>query len=485
MNKQLDIHDYLDIGVRRKWWFIVPFVLVLVLTAGYLYKAPKVYRASTLILVEPQQVPSTYVQPTVTERVEDRVRTMNEQVTSRSFLEKIIGEFDLYPDIRRQAPMEAVVDAMRKNIDVQLMERSQIFTISFQHKDPTASAKVANRLASLFIDENLKAREDVAEGTLVFLDKEIERVRAVLKEQEKQVSDFRTKNLGILPEQLDANLRTLDRLQSQLADTQEAIKRAEESKRELHQQQLLQQALTAPSQEAPQTQTQGQEANDPVALRDRLAQLRLKYTDQHPEVIALKGRIADLEKMKAFPDSREGLPNEEQDASLSEPPAMGPVARQARRIDMDIAQMKNEANRLRATIKDYERRVDITPKVEEQLKEITRGYAVTQDEYQSLLEKRLQAELAANMERKQKGERFKIIDQAKIPERPFKPDPQRVLLFGLMVALAAGGGLAVLIEYLDTSFYKAEELSQFAQLPVLVSIPDIRAEKKRTPLRKK
>ena len=146
-------------------------------------------------------------------------------------------------------------------------------------------------------------------------------------------------------------------------------------------------------------------------------------------------------------------------------------------MDAEISQLKNERKRLKSEIKEYERRVEITPKVEQQLKELSRGYEVTQKEYQSLLDKKLQAELAANMERKQKGERFKVLDQAKIPERPFKPNRQKIILFGVFLGMAIGGGLVGLVEYLDHSFYKIEDLEQFTGISVIACIPKIKVRK--------
>ena len=475
MEETLDIKDYLHIALRRKWYFIVPFVLITIAAIAYAHYAPNVYRASTLILVEPQKVPSSYVKPTVTENIESQLRTITEQIMSRSYLERIINEFDLYPEMRKRLPLESVIERMRRCIDVRV-KKGRVFSVSFEDQDPVIAMKVANRLASLFIEGNLKVREERAEGTLVFLEKELERVRKLLKQQEKKVSEFRAKHLGVLPEQLEANLRTLDRLQLQLQSNGEALKTAEETRRMLQQQ--LSQMQTMPMitvDEGSSGEEIAPEGSNLSKLKAYLEQLRLRYTEKHPEVRRIKRLIAQMEKEEKGNEANEE--GSKETSTNEEPSWTSQIEAQLAQLDAEIAQLKNERNRLKSEIKEYERRVEITPKIEQQLKELTRGYEVTQKEYQSLLDKKLQAELAANMERKQKGERFKVLDQAKIPERPFKPNRQKIILFGVFLGMAIGGGLVGLVEYLDHSFYKIEDLEQFTGISVIASIPKIRAKK--------
>ena len=479
MEETLDIKDYLQIALRRKWYFIVPFVLITIAAIAYAHYAPNVYRASTLILVEPQKVPSSYVKPTVTENIESQLRTITEQIMSRSYLERIINEFDLYPEMRKRLPLESVIERMRRCIDVRV-KKGRVFSVSFEDQDPVIAMKVANRLASLFIEGNLKVREERAEGTLVFLEKELERVRKLLKQQEKKVSEFRAKHLGVLPEQLEANLRTLDRLQLQLQSNGEALKTAEETRRMLQQQLSQIQTMPMITIDEGSSEKSIPESSSLDEIKARLEQLRVKYTEKHPEIIRLKRLIAQMEKEEKGSEANEEGSNEEgsKETSTNEEPSWtSQIEAQLAQLDAEIAQLKNERKRLKSEIKEYERRVEITPKIEQQLKELTRGYEVTQKEYQSLLDKKLQAELAANMERKQKGERFKVLDQAKIPERPFKPNRPKIILFGVFLGMAAGGGLAGLIEYLDHSFYKIEDLEQFTGISVIASIPKIRAKK--------
>ena len=421
MDKQRGIQDYLEIALRRKLIFIIPFFVILISAVGYILWAPKLYRASTLILVEQSQLPATYVQPTVTARMEDRLRTIEQQIASRSFLEVIVKEFDLRKKKKKTPSLESVIQGLKSRITIQVTG-SQAFSIVFEDRDPVKTMKIANRLTTLFIEKNLQRREGLAQGTVSFLDRELDRVKKLLEKQERKVLEFRTRHLGELPEQLDANLRTLDRLQNQLQNTSDDT--------------IM-------------------NSDDLIVLNALLERLRLKYTDEHPEIIRLKARIGEIEN---------GNNN----------------MKETTRTNVDInQQLRVERNQLlQDSIKEYQRRVEMTPKVDQQLRELTRGYEVTQKEYQSLLDKRLQAEMAASMERMQRGERFLIIDEAKIPTSPYRPRRLQVLLISLLLAIAAGAGLVAAVEYFDTSFYTNKDLEDFSGLPVIANI--LKIQNKRT-----
>jgi len=498
LSGKIDIRDYLDIAWRRKWFLIIPFVLTIMATIVYIKCMPEVYRASTLILVEPQKLPTSYVKPTVIESVQDHLRTVTDQIMSRTYLERVINEFNLYPELRQKVPLETVIEKMRHCIEVRVRKR-RVFTVSFEDPDPVIAMKVANRLASMFIEENLKVREERAEETLVFLEKELERVRKLLKEQEKKISEFRAKHLGALPEQLEANLRTLDRLQLQLQNTNEALQMAEQTKMQLQQQlsQVKELAKLSNTNSATDTNlididntadkvtdTTAEEDSQLSKLEKQLALLQLKYTDKHPDIVKLKELIrlrkfiSKLEKEKQ--ENPEQNASSEERSSLPESnPLIAQIKAQLAQVNAEISKLKIEREELQKKIKEYQRRVEITPKIEQQLKELTRGYTVTKKEYQSLLDKKLQAELAANMEREQKGEQFKILDPAKLPEKPYKPNKSKLLLVGFVLGLGLGAGCALLVEYMDHSFYKIEDLEAFTNLPVLACIPEFKAKKKK------
>ncbi len=471
LKERIDIKKCLEIADRRKWFFIIPFILVIIGSFILYRSVPKIYKATTLILVEPQKVPTSYVKPTVTDNIQNQLRTITEQIMSRTYLEKVIKELNLYPELKKKYSLETVIENMRLWIEVDV-RKGRVFSVSFEDKDPVVAMKVANRLASMFIEENLKIREQQAEGTLVFLKKELDRVRRVLKQQEKEISEFRAQNLGVLPEQLDANLRTLDRLQLQLQNLNESLQIAFQSRAQLQSQLSQMKSLYAGS--SPLVELNNGvglnlENNQLNALKDRLASLRLRYTDKHPEVVRVKKAIAELEaslKEKGTSSTKSSSPGGD--------PWLTQVKSQLIQINAEIRKLKKDKRTVLGQIKDYQKRVEITPRVEQQLKELSRGYNVTKKQYQSLLDKILQAELAANMERRQKGEQFKILDPAQLPERPYKPNFMVFLILGLIFALALGFGSAFLAEYLDRRFYRPEDLENFSNLPVLISVPKVK-----------
>lgn len=396
MDKKLELKDYVEILVRHKWFFIIPFVIISMMAGAYAKWAPRIYQATTLILVEQQQqAPNPYyVQPTVTESMQNQLQTVEERIKSRTFLETIVEEFNLLAEPQKKPSLESVIQSLRKRIVVKVtgtLDQARAFRISFEDRDPVMAMKIVNRLTTLFIERSLQQREEVALGTISFLDRELERLQRQLKQQEREVSEFRTSHLIMLSEDLSSG---------GAAST----------------------SIT--------------DSDNLVLLYSSLRQLRLKYTDDHPEIITLKAKIAEIERNK----SKMG--------------GTAPVEAQSSRAGAEI-----------------------TPQVAQQLSELTSAYEATQREYQSLLDKRLQAELAAAMESTQKGLRFQVLDQARIPEGPIKPQRPTILLVGLLIAISAGVGLVVAMDYFDTSFYKIEDLEGFTELPVIASISNM-SEKK-------
>jgi uncharacterized protein involved in exopolysaccharide biosynthesis len=231
--KLLTTHDYLEIVLRRKWYIIIPLVVSILISFGVCKYLPKVYKATTLILVQPQSIPENYVRPTITDTVINRLNTIGQEIMSRTRLEKVIEEFNLYKDLRKKFPMEEAVEAMRKAIEVKVQEEKKertrnSFTISFEGEEPKTVMMVTNKLASLFIEENLKVRELQAGGTSEFISKELLTMEDLLKRKEQEIRAFKERNMGQLPQQLDANLRILEQLQQQLRTASEKIRAAED-----------------------------------------------------------------------------------------------------------------------------------------------------------------------------------------------------------------------------------------------------------------
>jgi polysaccharide chain length determinant protein (PEP-CTERM system associated) len=456
--------------LKRKYWIIIPFLVSLLGGLGYFLKAPKVYEAETLILVQPQRVPEDYVRPIVAASVEDRLRTISQQVTSRTNLERIIEEYDLRREYAQGLGIDTLVAAVRKNIRIDVKgggrgRETSTFTIAFQGKDPQTVMRVTNALASNFISENLKIREEQALGTSVFLADELESVRKQLLEKEQELKDYRARYMGGLPEQLQTNLSILERLERRIAQLNSSLRDAENRKILLQTQ--ISEREKAVSENMMMSSPEGGGKRDLQSLRNELAALEARYTSRHPDVIRLRETITTLER-KTSETGEDG-------ETVSAPQALtgvdGTLRGQLREIDWEISTLKGEIKKARAQVAWYQKKVEETPKREQELLSLNRDYGNLKQLYSSLLNRKLEAGIAVSMEKKQKGEQFRVIDPAKVPTRPVKPDMKKILLISIVVGLGLGGGLAYVLEMMDTSYRNPDEVEKELKVPVLVSMP--------------
>jgi Mrp family chromosome partitioning ATPase/uncharacterized protein involved in exopolysaccharide biosynthesis len=402
--------EYFNIFLRRKWWFITPFLSAIVMTALLFLYLPKSYRSSTLILVEGQRIPTEFVRSTVSESVEERLTTIRQQILSRSFLEKIIDQFELYSD--QTGSREAIVAKMVRDVEIKTVGAGRdvdSFSIGYIGQDPATTMNVTNRLAALFIEENLKIREQLVEGTTQFIDSQLIDLKKKLEAQESAVSQFKQAYSGELPGQQDANLRTLDRLQTELTNLKRTI--------------------------SPLVLAQNER-------RHRLSELRRTHQNNHPDVIALEQEIRGFE--------RGGGSMEE-----------------------DLGALKRREEELHLQLKIYERRIENAPQREQELAILLRDYDNTQRNYQGLLDKKLNAQISENLEKKQQGEQFRILDPANFPEKPHKPNPITLAVGGVLVGILGGLALVFGRENIDSSVRRPEELEALINVPILASILDI------------
>ena len=437
----------------------MPAVLGTFVAILFSYSLPPLYRSSTLILVEPQKVPQSYVSPTVTSPVEDRLNTISQQILSRTNLEKIIREFGLYerdeaalsglaslseslqetlkhllvsfnlyaqPEAPRWEP-EGYVNRMREAIEIKVMggKRKNAFIVAFTGRDPKTAMQVTNALASLFIEENLKVRERQAEGTSEFLASELAVAERELRDLEGRLKEFKEQHQGALPEQLDANLRTLDRLQLELQNVGEALRNAEE-RRAFYQQQLdggISHQVAGVTDRSPlnplEAELQG--------LRSELSRLQAQFQDQYPDIIVLKKRISEIEWRLARNSSVES-PGESKTTNNSD--KFSQIHLQLRTLDAEIASLRQRRNQILKMSAQHERRIEQTYDNELKILTITRDYNISQKNYESLLSKRLNAKMSENLERRQKGEQFRVLDPANLPRKPSKPNRIKIVLIG-------------------------------------------------------
>jgi len=445
-------------------------------------------------MVVPQRVPDSYVKSTVTATVADRLPSISDQILSRSRLERVIADFGLYEELRKRAPMEDVVRQMRTDIGpVQIQSGGQSFRVSYVNRDPMVAQKVTARLASLFIDENSQDRENLAESTNVFLESQLEEAKGRLLDHERKLETYRKLHSGELPSQLESNLRAIQTAQLQLQSASESGNRAQE-RRLLLERQLVD-AETVPVVANPPVVAASSPDNQallPVtqqleAAEKALDVLKLRFTSDHPDVRRMERTVRELRE-KAAEEARRPKPAV---VPVSDAPSQSP-AEQARQkrirdlqadidiIDRQLATSHAEESRLKALIDDYQKKVEVVPTRESELVELTRDYDILKKTYDSLLVKREDSKLAANLERRQIGEQFRILDPASLPVRPDNQLKRIGLsLSGAAIGLALGLLVSGLRVYLDSSFGREDDVVRALDIPVLALVPSMASESER------
>jgi polysaccharide biosynthesis transport protein len=458
----LEFADYFDVLRKRKWVLLVWLVVGLIGAGVAFLLLPKVYRSSTLVLVESQKVPTDYIKPMAVDTIEERLIAIQQQILSRTLLQKIIEEFHVYDDELKRQALEDVIDLMRRDIKITMVDdrfhrNIQAFTISYDSDQPALAMQVTNKLASLFIGENLKVREQLVEGTSEFLDGELQRVKERLDKQEAEISLYKQKHIGQLPQQEEAMFRTLDRLTMEMQTQNDMLRMLVERK------EIMRDAI-----ETSAGATGGVVHLSPKGrlrqLREQLAQLLSEYKDTYPDVLRVKREIKDLEARVARGPSSDDL---EEDVVISG----SDMDSQLRTVDAEIKVRRHRAGEIQAQIKSLEQRMEQMPIREQELSTLLRDYETTNKRYQSLLANKESAKITEQMEKRQKGEQFRVLDPANLPIKPVKPDPLRVFLGGIMVGLMLGGGTIWWLDFKNLPFRRPEEIESSLGLPMLASIP--------------
>ena len=471
--------------VRRRWWILLPFAIGLAAAPVLARFAPERFRSEALLLVIPQQVPNDYVTPTMTQSIEERLPAITDQILSRSRLEQIIRQMNLYQDEQSREVMEDIVQRMRKDVTTSATGKDvNSFRVTYVSDSAEKARKVTERLASLYIEQNLKDRENQADSTSQFLTTQLDEAKRRLIEQEKKLEEYRKSHAGQLPSQLTGNLQAIQTATMQLQSVNESTNRAQERRllieRQIADTEVVPLPAAAPAPEenvAPSTERQLEVA------RARLNFFLQRYTPEHPEVVSLQRTIAELStKLEAEAPGRAA---EEQNKSIT--PAEAAQQKKILEfqaelavIDHQLSTNRTAAARLQSTINGYQSKVDIVPTRESELVELTRDYGTMQAAYTNLLVKREDAMLAGNLERRQIGEQFKLLDTASMPERPYN-EPQRlaVMASGAGAGLVLGLLVVAFLELRDRSFKSEEEVVKSLSVPVLALIPAMRSNGER------
>ena len=492
-----------EIAARRRALALLPFMFVITAAASLAFFLPGLWTGKAVILVDRQQIPEAFVRPTVNSDIDSQLHSISQEIMSRPRLLKIIDDHTLYPDLRTTRSTDELVERMRKDIKIEFQSdtdrnkrttrdgKTIAFTIAYTANHPQLAMDVTNRLASLFVEENLRYRERQAVGTSEFLEAQLTEVRARLQNQERRIAEYKEKNLGELPEQREGNLRTLERLQQQLQIAYESNRRAQERT------QLITRSLAEidPGSGA----VGGAGAGGPVVtaaeataarlnlLRQELAQAEVAYGPRYPDLIALEEQIRNLEKKLATEKAAAARiaatappgKKERELRVIPQNPYIQSMMAQLDQANVDTKATSEEIAGLNRQIAVYQRRMENTPKREQELALITRDYETTRELFRSLLGKRGEADIAADLEQRHKGESFRIIEPAALPDRPAGPNRLRLLLLGTALAAGAGVLAVVIAEQVDTSYRTVEEIRAAAPVPVLSTIPRIVTESDR------
>jgi polysaccharide chain length determinant protein (PEP-CTERM system associated) len=481
--------ELLHIVLRRKWLILVPFVVAALSTALVAHRLPKRYRSETVILVVPQRVPEEYVRSTVTARIEDRLSSLREQILSRSRLERVIQDFNLYEDLRATKVMEDVVESMRQDIDVKV-ERGDAFRVSYISAQPRTAQQVTERLASLFIDENLRDRAVQAQGTSQFLEAQLEEARRRLLEHERLLENYQRQYAGQLPAQAAGNLQAIQSAQFQLQSVTENINR-DRDRRLVLERQIADLQVGAdlgspgPTSDPAAPVSTGQQLD---AAQAKLTALQTRYTPEHPDVTAQKRVVRELEAR--FKAEMAQTPTTTPATRVSPAEALRQsrlrdLNAEMRNLDTQLARRQEQAKQLQGQIASYQGKVDAVPTREAELTSLNRDYETLKNAYTTLLSKREDSKIAVNLERNQIGEQFKVLDPARVPERPYSPNVMRIDLVGAAMGLGLGMFLVGFLEYRDTTFKTEDDVSQLLKLPVLALVPMMASERERRTRRRR
>lgn len=486
-SQSFDLERYLGIARRRHLYFLVPLFLGWLAVWGTSWILPARYKSGTLILVQQPTMPKDYVTPNVNDDLQERLQSITQQILSRTRLLHIIDELNLYAGERGLATPDEKVERMRKDIDIELVKDAQnrvtAFNVYYTARDPHVAQQVTSELTNLFINENLEVRQQQSEGTTKFLESQLEDAREDLSAQEEKIREFKGQHLQELPTQQQSNLQILAGLQSQMQSEQDGLGAAQQQ--HVYLQTLLSQYR---SMQGPATSSDGTEPGLPAInqeldkLKAQLADLRSRYTDQHPDVRKLKDQIAQTEKMRS--QMLSDLKNKQNDAqpdasALNARPAgdfaqATPIAQVQSQLQANEIETKNRQKSIAALqekIGDYQARLNQEPVREQQLADLTRGYDQTKANYDDLLKKKNESEMATNMEKLQQGERFQIIDPPSLPVKPDFPNRLKFCGMGLGAGIAFGVIVVGILEMMDDRLYSEKEIKDMLPVPVISEIP--------------
>ena len=463
--------------VARRYWWILPLSILTCggLAVGVANVVPKKYTSQTVVLVAKPTVPTEYVKPVVTEDLSRRLASMKEQILSRTRLEPVIDKFDLYSKDRGKAHMEELVDRLRTAIEISPLapmagteDRSMPgFSVSVSFNNPHLAQQICTSITSMFMEQNASALEQQASRTTSFLNQQLDEAKAKLDQQDGKLAQFKREYMGSLPEEEQGNLGVLMSLNSQLDATTQALSRAQQDK--AFNESLLNQQEA--NWKAAQTGQNPDSMQDQLrTLQEQLTALEALYTPKHPDVVKKRSQIEELQKKIAAAPELADHPAAAQHAT-TEPSQIQQLRAGLHQQEINIADLMKRQTQVQEQIRVLQGRVQASPMVEQQLKELTRSYQSALDFYNELLKKRDNSAMATSLAHQQEGEQFRVLDPPSLPANPSFPNMPKFVGGGLAAGLALGLGLLYLLMLTDQTFHTERDVEICLKLPVLTSIP--------------
>lgn len=479
IGRELTPADYIAM-LRRRWVLIV--VLTVVgppLAYGIARALPTKYKSQTLVLVEPQSVSTTIVPQVDTVSINERLASMQQEILSRTRLEPIIRQFGLYQkDVKRKS-MDELVARLQKQIEITPVEPMAEtgardlpgFSVSVTLDNPHMAQDVCTYITSMFIEQDLSVQERDSEQTTEFLSQQLAKAKTELDTQDAKLAAFKSRYIGSLPDDEQTNLNLLTGLTSQLDAATQALARAQQDKSFAESMLTQQVAAWQASQTGHNPETLEEQL---TTLQTQLGSLEARYTDDYPDVVKAKADIAALQKQIAESDNpKTPINTNGAQKSSVEPAQITQWRAQVHTAEQLMAEKAKEQEQIKQQIKLYQSRVQSSPLVEQQYKELTRGYQTALDSYDDLLKKRDASAISQNLDQQQQGEQFRVLDPANLPDKPSFPNRLFFALGGLGGGLGLGLGLAFLLEVQDTSLRSERDVEAALRLPVLAMIPSI------------
>jgi polysaccharide chain length determinant protein (PEP-CTERM system associated) len=486
--RELSVEDWLKILRRRRWLFILPAVLGAVAGLVASFFLPRQYTSHTTVLVEEPMVPDSYVKPVVSDDLNQRLASMQGEILSRTRLQQLLQEFHLYPKETDRVPMEVLIERLRKAIKVTplstmpgtLARSLPGFNVDVTFGEARVAQQICNEITSMFMVQNAGLREVKSEDTTRFLAQQLAEAKAKLDEQDAKLADFQTRYMGEQPGDENTNLTLLTGMTTQLEAATQNLSQAQQEKAFVESMLSQQVAAERETADGHSPQTLQQQLS---ALQTQLATLQAQYTEQHPSVVRAKHEIELLQKkIREAPGEAEALAQESNATGpLVESPQIQQLRAHLHQVELSVSQKKQEQAQLQHRIKVLQARLELSPKVQQEFKALTRDYQTALGFYNDLLKKQEESQMATDLEHRQQGENFRVLDPPSLPVRPSFPDPRLFTLGGTGAGLILGAALVQLAESRDKSLRTARDVELFLRVPAIAVISSLRGAQESGP----